>query len=84
MGRKPRTIPKGTDRSQLNATLPEQLVIDFNSYCVDQKIERRDDLMEYVLRRFLHSPRKPAKRVTPATLIDKSNVDQFTQAEGAA
>jgi metal-responsive CopG/Arc/MetJ family transcriptional regulator len=62
MTRRPDTTPTGKDRRQLYAMLPEQLVIEFNQFCIDRDIERRDDLLEHLLRRFLGGPRKPPRR----------------------
>jgi metal-responsive CopG/Arc/MetJ family transcriptional regulator len=66
MSRQPDTKRTGKGRRQLYTRLPEQLVIAFNQFCIDSDIERRDDLIEHVLRRFLNEPRKPPRRAGSA------------------
>ena|SRR5947209_15017502 len=64
-GRPPRTTPKpGVDKSPLNAIVDEQLLLAFNGFSQDSKNWRgtRDELIEFVLKAFLESPRKPPRR----------------------
>jgi hypothetical protein len=64
-GRPPRTTRReGVEKSPLNAKIDEQLLLAFNDF--SQKPENwsgtRDELVEFVLRTFLTSPRKPPRQ----------------------
>jgi hypothetical protein len=63
MGRKPRLAPSGRNKSQLNATIPEQLLLDFNTYCHETRTdEARDGVLEEALKWYLSRRRKAPKR----------------------
>jgi len=85
-GRPPRTTPKtGVDKSPLNAKVDEQLLLDFNGFSQDPKNWRgtRDELVEFVLKAFLDSPRKPARRVESTSIEDETQALVASMAGGA-
>lgn len=64
-GRKPRTtLTPGVDKLTLNAKVDQQLLLEFNDF--SQKPDHwrgtRDGLLEFVLKEFLGSSRKPPQR----------------------
>lgn len=66
-GRPPRTERRyGADKSPLNAMVNEQLLLDFNGFSQNPEnwTGTRDELVEFVLRTFLDSPRKPPQRAS--------------------
>jgi len=82
-GRPARITPKeGVDKSPLNAMVDEQLLLDFNGFSQQPQNWRgtRDELVEFVLRTFLDSPRKPPHR---AESPDDQQQESATEAAAA-
>jgi metal-responsive CopG/Arc/MetJ family transcriptional regulator len=88
MARPVQTKPSGskkelTGRKHLNASLPQQLVFDFNAIAKRHGHGMRDALVEELLRRFLEmvEPDSRSLRATPASSIAKSSREAKLSAE---
>lgn len=62
MARKPEIKRTADGQRPLFAKLSDEVVNGLNEFCLERQIDRRDDVLEHVLRRFLGTPRKPPKR----------------------
>lgn len=79
-GRPARTTRReGVEKSPLNAKIDEQLLLDFNGFSQQPENWKgtRDELVEFVLRTFLDSPRKPPRRA------DSGPADEVAEAAAA-
>lgn len=71
-------LPNG--KKHLNASLPQQLVFDFNAFAKRQGHGRRDAIVEDILRRFLErvEPDAPSLRQHPSSPFVKHVVANLT------